>query len=250
MEAVRESSREVTTVSSLVPLVRRLAGRFRRDYWTPADREDIAQEGFIGLMEAAARFEPDRGCSLSTYAGQRVMGAMFDHVRTICRRSRERPTDELPQELQRYRPERGDMDAPRSAESGVMLVRFREFLGGNLDGLSFLDDDERGIISMRFFEGKSCREVSEALGISAATVCRVERTALVRLRKNFLLKYCGPAATGGGTSRDAAARGGHADDRRGPGARSGESAGSVTGEATRPDNAIPTIEDILASLAL
>lgn len=250
MEAVSECSREVTTVSSLVPLVRRLAGRFRRDYWTPADREDIVQEGFIGLMEAAARFEPDRGCSLTTFAGQRVMGAMFDHVRTICRRSRERPTDEVPQELQRYRPERGDMDAPRSAESGVMLMRFKEFLGGDLDGLSFLDDDERGIIRMRFFQGKSCREVSEALGVSAATVCRVERTALVRLRKNFLLKYCGPAATGGGASRDAAVRDARAVQRRGSGERSGEAAGSVTGEAILPDNPMPTIDDILASLAL
>ncbi len=194
METTNQVRQQVTTLSALIPLVRRLATRFRRDYWSPADREDILQEGFVGLMEAVGRFDPDRGCALSTYAGKRASGAMFDHVRDICRRSRERLTEDDPQDQIQYRKDH-DNGPNRSIESGVMLMRFSRFLGSDLDGLDFLDHDEREIIRLRFFEGMTCREVAEALGISAATVCRTERTALTRLRKNFVLKHCGPAAT-------------------------------------------------------
>jgi len=48
------------------------------------DKDDLIQEGFIGLMEAAEKFEPDRGCSVegekvkfSNYASQRIMGRIF-----------------------------------------------------------------------------------------------------------------------------------------------------------------------------
>ncbi len=225
----------VTTVSSLVPLVKRLAGRFKRDYWTPADREDILQEGFMGLMEAASRYEPDRGCALSTFAGPRVVGAMFDYVRTICRRSREKATEEIPQDLLNYRADQGDSDTPRSPESGVMLLRFSDFLGSDLDGVGFLDDDEREIIRLRFFEGKSCREAAESMGVSAATICRVERTALVRLRKNFVLKYCGPAASS--STRTAPAAGPEPALER---------ASVIDGDKTHSG----TFDDIIASLAL
>ena len=41
---------------------------------------DLVQEGAIGLMEAAARFEPERGVRFSTYASWWVRAAIQDHV--------------------------------------------------------------------------------------------------------------------------------------------------------------------------
>ena len=43
-------------------LVYRIANRFKYD------REDIIQEGMIGLIEAGKRFDPNKGNSFSTYA--------------------------------------------------------------------------------------------------------------------------------------------------------------------------------------
>ncbi len=58
-------------------LVIALASRFRH-YGLPM--ADLVQEGHIGLMEAAARFEADRDVRFSTYAAWWVRASIQDHV--------------------------------------------------------------------------------------------------------------------------------------------------------------------------
>lgn len=58
-------------------LVAGMAGRFRA-YGLPMG--DLMQEGNVGLMQAAARFEPERGVRFSTYATWWVRSAMQDYV--------------------------------------------------------------------------------------------------------------------------------------------------------------------------
>jgi len=58
-------------------LVVSMAGRFRR-YGLPM--ADLVQEGAVGLMQAAERFDPERGVRFSTYAGWWVRAAMQDFV--------------------------------------------------------------------------------------------------------------------------------------------------------------------------
>ena len=52
-------------VQACLPFVMTIAFEYRR-WGLPA--EDIIQEGNIGLLKAAERFDPDRGCRLATYA--------------------------------------------------------------------------------------------------------------------------------------------------------------------------------------
>jgi RNA polymerase sigma-32 factor len=58
-------------------LVIALAARFR-NYGLAIP--DLIQEGHIGLMEAAARFEPDRDVRFSTYATLWIRASIQDHV--------------------------------------------------------------------------------------------------------------------------------------------------------------------------
>jgi len=55
----------------------RMAWKFR-GYGLPIN--DLVQEGNIGLMEAAARFDPDREARFSTYASWWIMAAIQDHI--------------------------------------------------------------------------------------------------------------------------------------------------------------------------
>lgn len=64
-------------VQAYTRLVVSTAGRFR-NYGLPMG--DLVQEGNVGLMQAAARFEPERGVRFSTYAGWWIRAAMQDFV--------------------------------------------------------------------------------------------------------------------------------------------------------------------------
>jgi len=63
--------------SAHMRLVISLAGRFRRYGLTMAD---LIQEGHIGLLEAAARFDPQRGVRFSTYATWWIRASIQDYV--------------------------------------------------------------------------------------------------------------------------------------------------------------------------
>jgi RNA polymerase sigma-32 factor len=64
-------------VRSYMRLVVSTAGRFR-NYGLPMG--DLVQEGNVGLMQAAARFEPAREVRFSTYATWWIRSAMQDYV--------------------------------------------------------------------------------------------------------------------------------------------------------------------------
>ncbi|SDR01532.1 RNA polymerase, sigma 32 subunit, RpoH [Rhizobiales bacterium GAS191] len=64
-------------VTSHIRLVVAIASRFRH-YGLPL--ADLVQEGHVGLLEAAARFEPDRQLRFATYAAWWIRAAIQDHV--------------------------------------------------------------------------------------------------------------------------------------------------------------------------
>jgi RNA polymerase sigma-32 factor len=64
-------------VRAYTRLVVSIAARFSH-YGLPVG--DLVQEGNVGLMQAAARFEPDRGVRFSTYAAWWIRSAMQDYV--------------------------------------------------------------------------------------------------------------------------------------------------------------------------
>lgn len=58
-------------------LVIAMAAKFR-GFGLPLN--DLIQEGYIGLLEAAARFEPEREVRFSTYAGWWIRASMQDYI--------------------------------------------------------------------------------------------------------------------------------------------------------------------------
>jgi RNA polymerase sporulation-specific sigma factor len=60
-----------------------------------------------------------------------------------------------------------------------------------LEGISLkeamrkLNDREKLILNLRFFEGRTQMEVADEIGISQAQVSRLEKTALMHMRKHI-----------------------------------------------------------------
>jgi RNA polymerase sporulation-specific sigma factor len=53
------------------------------------------------------------------------------------------------------------------------------------EAIDRLDERERKILSMRFFEGRTQMEVAEEIGISQAQVSRLEKAALFDLKLHY-----------------------------------------------------------------
>jgi RNA polymerase sigma-32 factor len=64
-------------IEACLPFVLTIALEYRR-WGLPL--EDIVQEGNIGLLKAAERFDPERGCRLVTYAAYWIRAEIRDHV--------------------------------------------------------------------------------------------------------------------------------------------------------------------------
>ena len=71
----REAGRKL--IEACLPFVMTIALEYRR--WG-LGMEDIVQEGNIGLLKAAERFDPDRGCRLATYAAYWIRAEIREYV--------------------------------------------------------------------------------------------------------------------------------------------------------------------------
>jgi len=68
-------------VEQHLPMVRRIALQLKARLPASVELDDLIQAGTIGLMDAARRYEDNRGARFDTFAGQRVRGAMLDELR-------------------------------------------------------------------------------------------------------------------------------------------------------------------------
>ena len=79
-----------------------------------------------------------------------------------------------------FTPENEDEDAPMSAFLGVEEKGFASFEMNDtiMSALAALDDRQKDVIRLRFFENLSQRDVADQLGVSQMSVSRIERKAL------------------------------------------------------------------------
>ena len=70
-------------VIAYLPLVRRMARQLHRRLPANMDLEALVHSGVVGLLEAAERFDPDRGVSFYVYARHRIYGEMIQCLRSL-----------------------------------------------------------------------------------------------------------------------------------------------------------------------
>lgn len=75
------ASHQHERVVATLPFVESLARRMAATMPHSIDVSDLVQDGVIGLMDAAHRFDDSRGIKFETFAERRVRGAMIDALR-------------------------------------------------------------------------------------------------------------------------------------------------------------------------
>ena len=78
-EHPQQSSEQL--VEQYAPLVKRIAHHLMARLPSNVSLDDLIQSGMLGLLEAANRYQADKGASFETYVGIRIKGAMLDELR-------------------------------------------------------------------------------------------------------------------------------------------------------------------------
>ena len=78
---MNEATAETTRVEAGLPFVEALARRMAATMPHSIDLGDLVQDGVIGLIDAAHRFDDSRGIKFETFAERRIRGAMIDALR-------------------------------------------------------------------------------------------------------------------------------------------------------------------------
>jgi DNA-directed RNA polymerase specialized sigma subunit len=144
--------------------LRLVAMRVRAMGFASRDVDDAFQVGVVALMAAVARFDPDRGARLATYAWPWVTRALEEH---------RRPCREVPHA------EVGDVVPGPPTPAAPAAV----------DDLSVLSSREREVVVARFSRTPDGRcptpwsEVARELGLGVSTVRRLGDRAVSRLRR-------------------------------------------------------------------
>lgn len=112
-------------ICACLPFVVSIAMEYRR-WGIPL--EDIIQQGNVGLLKAAERFDPGRDCRMITYAAYWVRAEIRDYVVRAYRVVRFGTTKGERRALRHYRTTREDDPKALASASGLSEERIRQLL--------------------------------------------------------------------------------------------------------------------------
>lgn len=218
---VKEKSRRNELVEKNLGLVHACANRFRG---RGAEYEDLFQAGCVGIIKAADNFDPSRGFSFSTYAVPVILGeikrifrdsgsvkvgrALKERSRAAMKRreeialslGREPTVTELAQALGI---ETAEAAMLINASMPVISLTVGEENSEQLDipvespedevsdllalrqAVESLDERDRKMIEMRYYDGMTQSATAAALGMTQVQVSRREKAVLLILRKKL-----------------------------------------------------------------
>lgn len=170
-----------------LPIARRIAAMFlaRRRLPMTVELGDLESAGVIGLIDAAQRFDPDRGYRFATLAGHRVRGAMLDAMREAALLSRQhladiRAAEAPPVTRVLGREAERKLEAVRAADAEIPDPLFARRV---LRLLRRLPVTEARILIWRHWGGLTLAQCADLLTLSPSRVRQLEEQACLRLRR-------------------------------------------------------------------
>jgi RNA polymerase sporulation-specific sigma factor len=168
--------------------LRLVAHIIKKYYSNSRDQDDLISVGTIGLIKAVNTFDCDKGVRLATYASRCIENEILMFFRA---------SKNIANEVSISDPIDSDKDGNAltlmdiiSCEDTVIEKVDLHINAKRLRKLvNMLGERERSVIEMRYGLGgqlpKPQRKVSETLGISRSYVSRIEKKALLKLKRLF-----------------------------------------------------------------
>ena len=134
---------------------------------------DLIQEGVVGLMEAAERYNHTSGVAFSLYALHRVRGRMIDFLRIA---QKELLFDQQDEQIQ------NPLFNKMVPDVAVECADRRELNKAFEQAFERLPKREKDVIQNVYYQEKSALETANIMDVSATYVYQLEKKGIRRLR--------------------------------------------------------------------
>lgn len=167
-------------------LVAHIVKKYSQAYW---DQDDLISIGTIGLIKAVGSFDNNKGTRLATYAARCIENEILMHFR-----NQKKSAGDV------FISDPIDMDSEGNPLTLIDIIATGDTIAEDLDLKMKItqlhkyikemkDPRERTIIELRYgitgLEPMTQREVAAKLQISRSYISRIEKKALLDLRKKF-----------------------------------------------------------------
>ena len=164
-------------VVQYVPLANKLAYNKKKSLPKFVDVEDLKSAAYLGLVEAASRFDSSLGVAFSTFAYPRIFGAIHDYLR------------------EQGWMKRGDLtpmiSLDSSSEENCVLSdtiegKVESDIEESFEAITLnLDDQAKSVLRHYFIDDYSMKEVGEKFNVSESRICQLIKLYKEKIAQNW-----------------------------------------------------------------
>jgi len=160
-----------------MPLARKLAWGKCSNTPDHISYEELESAAYLGLVDAASKFDEARGVSFGLYARFRITGAICDYLRELewCSNNRDVVVSFLDVTV-------GDYPLSYFLESQEPNETFCEFLEVVTKDL---DENGKKIVSMYYLDELSLKEIGKVIGVSEGRVSQLLKKYREQIRDRW-----------------------------------------------------------------
>lgn len=163
-------------VEQYVPLANKLAYKKKKVLPRFVDIEDLKSAAYLGLVEAASRYDPEYGVAFSTYAYPRIFGAIHDWLRNEGWGKRGESSKLLSLDIE------NDECSLKESVVAKDERNDKEFL----EVVSFdLGQQAEDILRRYFIDLYSMKEVGKRFGVSESRISQLITQYKIRIRHKW-----------------------------------------------------------------
>jgi RNA polymerase sigma factor for flagellar operon FliA len=204
------------------PMVKAIVNSMAQTLPSHVDRNDLISAGYLGLIDAAKKFDPSMGVLFKTFAEPRIRGAVKDELRATDPASRtlrgnikdyERVIQRLSHELGR-KPD----DEEVAAALGMNMDDYHNFVSDIMGGypeeptskepshdlfdilgtgvsrdaltkaINSLPPQEKKFVKMYYIDGMKSEEIAQEMGVTPGRASQIHTLTIQALKKKFGVK--------------------------------------------------------------
>jgi len=167
-------------VEQYVPLANKIVFQKKKSLPCFIDVEDLRSAAYLGLVEAANRYNPDFGVCFSTFAYPRINGAIIDYLRNQGWMKRGGTCRII------------SLDAPMSDNDSYVLrdtIEAKEEITDQEEILEVIslkmDNHAKSVLRHYFIDELSMKEVGDKFGVTEGRISQLIKQYKEKIRSNW-----------------------------------------------------------------